>query len=63
MNCNLCGATLDFWDIQEDFSIHKKRLGYGTVHDGEQLSLQLCCNCMDRLISRCVVRPLTETIT
>jgi hypothetical protein len=57
--CNICGQEFDFWDEQEDFSIHKK-VGYGSEHDGETVHLRLCCGCFDRLINSCVLNPVEE---
>lgn len=31
--CNKCGKKLDFWDVQEDFSM-QRNLGYGSKYDG-----------------------------
>ena len=59
-HCNHCGRPLDFWDVQEDLSIHKEKLGYGTKHDGDSVHLQLCCDCFDKLVDECVVNPVTE---
>ena len=47
--CNKCGKKFDFWDTQEDFSIERS-LGYGTKYDGSTLELDLCCECMEKLI-------------
>lgn len=55
--CNKCGQEMDFWDLQEDFSIHKA-FGYGTRYDGYQLNLNLCCGCMESLIKDCVINPV-----
>ena len=57
--CNMCGKILDRWDEQEDFSIEKK-LGYGTSYDGEELSLHLCCDCMEEIINNCHVNPIVN---
>lgn len=57
--CNLCGKNFDFWDEQEDFSIYT-RIGYGSKYDDEQLKLDLCCECMDKLIDRCVISPVAD---
>ena len=57
--CNLCGRDFDEFDQFEDYNIHKK-LGYGTIFDGEILDLHLCCLCMERLITKCEVSPLTS---
>lgn len=57
--CNKCGKKFDFWDTQENFSI-SKILGYGTKYDGSVLELDLCCECMNKLISECAVSPLSD---
>ena len=58
--CNLCGCPLDIWDLQEDLSIHKEKLGYGTTHDGDAVHLRMCCHCFDTLVDACVIDPITE---
>lgn len=55
--CNLCGKEMDRWDRQEGFSIHR-RCGYGTKYDGETLELDICCDCMERLIDSCRLSPI-----
>lgn len=59
--CNMCGKSFDLWDDQEDFSIHKRVIGYGSKHDGEALRLNLCCGCMDELIKSCKIYPCEQT--
>lgn len=58
--CNLCGTELSFWDLQEDFLIHKSRLGYGTAYDGDSVELHLCCSCFEKLVGACAVNPIRE---
>lgn len=55
--CNLCGKLFDVFDDQHDFKI-VRRLGYGSIHDGEDIELDLCCGCMDELIEKCEISPL-----
>lgn len=57
--CNLCGKELDFFDMQNDLSIHKK-IGYGSVHDGDDVHLRLCSDCFDELVDECNVSPIEE---
>lgn len=57
--CNHCGKELDFFDRQEDFSIHKQ-IGYGSIHDGDIVCMRLCCDCFDKLIDECCVSPIEE---
>lgn len=57
--CNMCGKKFDIWDIQECFQINRS-LGYGTKYDGDSLNLNLCCECMERLIDMCTISPINE---
>lgn len=57
--CNICGSKMDFWDIQEDNTIHKT-IGYGSKYDEEEIELHFCCDCMDKIIDRCVISPLVS---
>lgn len=57
--CNLCGKELDFFDRQENFTIHT-RIGYGSVHDGDKVHLQFCCDCFDKVVAMCAVSPIEE---
>lgn len=57
--CNRCGRELDFWDVQEDFTIYR-HIGYGSVHDGDIVNLHLCCDCFDKIVDECKVSPVEE---
>lgn len=57
--CNMCGKQFDIWDTQEDFSINR-HLGYGTKYDGDELQLDLCCDCMEKIIDECKISPIIE---
>lgn len=57
--CNRCGVELDFFDLQQDFSIHRK-IGYGSIYDGSTVDLQLCCECFDKMAEECTVSPISE---
>lgn len=58
--CNMCGKEFDFWDEQENFHIHEQNIGYGSKYDGDKLCLDLCCNCMDKIIEMCTINPVIE---
>ena len=58
--CNKCGKEFDVFDSQEDFSIVKPTLGYGTRYDGDGLELHLCCECMNDIIEMCKASPVIE---
>lgn len=60
IRCNKCGKEFDLWDEQEAYSIYKEQLGYGTKYDGDELHLDLCCDCMERLIDECVITPVLD---
>ena len=55
--CNKCGKEMDEFDIQEQFQI-QTRLGYGSKYDGDMLDIDLCCECMDKLIEECEIPPV-----
>lgn len=57
--CSRCGKELDFFDIQQEFCIHKK-VGYGSVYDGCTVNYRLCCDCFDELIGQCKFSPIEE---
>lgn len=57
--CNICGSRMDFWDIQEDYTIHTTA-GYGSKYDEEEIELHICCDCMDKIIDSCAVSPLAK---
>lgn len=57
--CNMCGKKFDFLDEQEDFSI-VRTIGYGSKFDSCSLRLDLCCDCMDKIIEQCVISPVEE---
>ena len=61
--CNMCGKTFDIWDTQEDFSLHRE-VGYGSKYDGSVINLDLCCECMDKLIDniskKCAISPIEK---
>lgn len=62
MQCNMCGKSFDTFDEQGGVSICKT-LGYGTKYDGEILRLDLCCECLDNLIDKCVLSPIEPQST
>ena len=59
--CNICGKDFDKLDEAENFGLHYK-VGYGSVHDGDEIDLDLCCSCFDEfidyIISRCKINPI-----
>lgn len=57
--CNKCGKQFDFWDTQENFDIHTV-CGYGSKFDGEEIELDLCCSCFDKLVEECAISPLKK---
>lgn len=35
-------------------------LRHKDIHDGDNVDLQLCCDCFDKLVSECNVSPIEE---
>lgn len=55
--CNLCGKIFDTFDEQHDIKI-VRRMGYGSMYDGDDIELDICCECIDNLIEKCEISPL-----
>lgn len=55
--CNMCGKEFDEWDWIADNSIHKK-IGYGSKYDFSEIHIDLCVDCMDKLIEQCKINPI-----
>ena len=47
--CNLCGKSLDEFDLVNDFTFDRI-VGYGSTHDGERVSAKFCCECFDKIV-------------
>lgn len=58
--CNICGKPMNIFDKQNNFFIQNEQVGYGSEHDGTRLSLHICCECMDAIISNCLVNPIED---
>ena len=58
-SCNICGKTFGMWDEINGFTCEAV-LGYGSKYDGMGLELDICCDCMDKLIDNCKISPLVD---
>lgn len=47
--CTMCGKKFEIHDEYANLYF-EKQIGYGSIHDGETLELNLYCGCFDRLI-------------
>lgn len=58
--CNMCGKEIESYN---EFNINYQ-FGYESLHDGENLNLDLCGECLDKitqyLLDNCKISPLTE---
>ena len=64
VKCNMCGKEIDEMDLKcNEFSLNH-RFGYGSVHDCDTLSINLCSSCQDilttYLIKTCKINPIQE---
>ncbi len=58
--CNICGKKFKAFDEQGELGLHT-RLGYGSVHDGDKLNLDICLHCLDNVIIHlCKISPIEE---
>ncbi len=55
--CNICGKELDIFDKQQRFHL-EGRLGYGSKYDGDEIDLDVCNACIDKLIESCSLSPV-----
>ena len=59
--CNMCKKEFDKVDYNQDFSFHHK-VGYGSIYDGDEINLDLCCDCIDKvikyIIDECEINPI-----
>ena len=60
--CNMCGKEFDEWDTIQNWNIHGRAV-YGSKYDLELISVDLCCDCMDKVIDSCKISPVVEEIT
>lgn len=58
--CNCCGKEIGSAAFHMD-----EIMPYGSEHDGDLFTLDLCANCMDKLVETvrplCKIDPLTES--
>ncbi len=59
-HCSLCGKELEIYDILNDYSVKRERIGYGSMYDGMALNLCICSDCLDKMILLCKINPLTK---
>lgn len=52
--CDMCGKEFDTWDHQEKFGFAYS-IGYGSKHDGDHVSCDLCCDCFDKLLDEYLI--------
>lgn len=55
--CCKCGKEFNYLDRQEDFCLDRF-IGYGSKYDLCHLSLNLCIDCFDELITK--IRPMCK---
>lgn len=59
--CTMCGWKLDEFDLAQNFTIDHY-ISYGSKHDLEHLHVDLCNDCLDRLIDwltgTCIHNPI-----
>lgn len=59
--CNCCGKEYDYWDYNEDISIHRY-VGYGSKYDGDEILINICCECFDKLVESCKIPPQMDCL-
>ena len=57
--CNLCGKEIDNYSYYDSLAIEDV-LGYESKYDGKRIELDLCPECVDKLIEKCVLSPFVD---
>lgn len=57
--CNICGKEFDEFDENNNFCI-STFIGFGSEHDGDYLRLDICTDCMDKIIEGCSINPVED---
>lgn len=60
INCDMCGKEFDEFDKQEMFCIYQSEIGYGSKFDGDNIDIDLCCCCFDKLMDEYVIPKLSK---
>lgn len=58
VSCDMCGKEFNEFDRQEDFGFYYPNIGYGSKFDGTHISIDLCCDCFDKMIEEYVIPKL-----
>jgi len=58
--CNMCGKEFDMCDYIGEYGF-KRYVNFGSKYDGDYISIDLCCGCMDKFIESCKINPVFET--
>jgi hypothetical protein len=63
VTCTMCGKIFDCCDLENAFLNHSNSfdfyVGYGSKHDNEHIKLDLCLDCLDKVID--MIRPMCKT--
>ena len=57
--CNLCGKEMDNYSFCDSMAL-EDMLGYESKFDGRTIELDLCPECVDKLIEQCVIPPFVD---
>lgn len=59
--CNKCGKKIDNMHVFSGLSV-TKRLEYGSKYDLDLLELDLCGDCLDKIIDECAITPVAAEV-
>lgn len=60
LKCDLCGKIFNLYDEQEKFGLHYNNIGYGSAYDGQDIHIDMCCDCFDNLMADYIVPRLIK---
>ena len=55
--CNLCGNVIDPMTGRGGIHISEE-LGYGSKYDMDLLDMEICYECLDRIVDACRISPV-----
>lgn len=61
-HCTMCGKLMDTWDENLNFTVDHE-IGYGSKYDCHSLHIDLCCDCLDKVVDFIVANSANPPVT
>lgn len=60
--CTMCGKLMDTWDENLNFTVDHE-IGYGSKYDCHRLHIDLCCDCLDKVVDFIATNSANPPVT